>query len=72
MSLKRLARLPAVLLLIGAAFAASLVLSGCREPGPAEEAGRSIDEAVEDARDGLEELGENAEDWLDEQRDDSR
>ncbi len=48
------------------AFMATIALTGCREPGPAEEAGRDIDEAVEDARDALDELGEDAEDALEE------
>lgn len=45
---------------------AGMALTGCREPGPAEEAGREIDEAVEDARDTLDELGADAEDALEE------
>lgn len=46
------------------AFLAGMALTGCREPGPAEEAGREVDEAVEDARDALDEMGEDAEDAL--------
>lgn len=48
------------------AFMAALALTGCREPGPAEEAGRDIDEAVEEARDALDELGEDAEEAVEE------
>jgi len=48
------------------AFMAALALTGCREPGPAEETGRDIDETVEDARDALDELGDDAEEALEE------
>jgi len=48
------------------AFLASAGLTGCRDPGPAEEAGREVDEAVEDARDALDELGEDAEEAIEE------
>lgn len=39
-------------------FSLSMALTGCSEPGPAEQAGENIDEAMEDARESLEELGE--------------
>lgn len=39
-----------------AACVAALALAGCREEGPAERAGRALDEAAEDAREGLREL----------------
>lgn len=35
---------------------------GCRERGPAEEAGREIDRGVEDAGDAIEDLGDDLED----------
>lgn len=50
-------------------FAGALALTGCREPGPAEEAGREIDDAVEDARDALDDLGDETEDALEELED---
>lgn len=58
--------LRSILLAVGLILVAGMALTGCREPGPAEEAGREIDEAVEDARDALDELGEDAEDALEE------
>lgn len=48
------------------AFAAGTTLSGCHDPGPAEEAGREVDETVEDARDAVENLGDEAEDAVEE------
>lgn len=48
------------------AFMSSLALSGCHDPGPAEEAGREVDEAVEDARDALDDLGDEAEEAVEE------
>lgn len=51
---------------LGLAFLLGLALSGCREPGPAEEAGRDIDDTIEEARDAFEDLGDDAEDaWED-------
>lgn len=47
-------------------FLASFVVTGCREPGPAEEAGREVDDAVEEARDAMEEFGDEAEEALEE------
>ena len=41
-----------------AALLLALFLTGCSDPGPAEEAGQSVDEAMEDARDTLEGIGE--------------
>ena len=41
-----------LVLLIGA-----VALVGCRGPGPAEEAGRELDEAMEDIREGLDPAG---------------
>jgi hypothetical protein len=55
-----------LLLAIALAFSAGFALSGCHDPGPAEEAGREIDEAVEDARDALDELGDDAEEAIEE------
>jgi len=47
-------------LLVGM-LAAGLV--GCEDdPGPAEEAGQQIDEAMEDAGEGFEEMGESIQD----------
>ncbi|HAA44011.1 MAG: hypothetical protein XD36_2930 [Halomonas sp. 54_146] len=37
-------------------------LIACDNQGPAEEAGESIDESLEDAGEGMEELGEDIED----------
>jgi hypothetical protein len=47
-----------------AAFAVSTAIlpMGCRERGPAEEAGRDIDRGVENAGDAIEDLGENIQD----------
>jgi len=41
-----------------------ILLSGCRERGPAEEAGRSIDDAAERAAENIEELCEGASEAL--------
>ncbi|MGY6554063.1 MAG: hypothetical protein ACXIUM_06035 [Wenzhouxiangella sp.] len=49
---------------LGLAFLAGMALTGCREPGPAEEAGREIDDTVEEARDAFEDLGDNIEERL--------
>lgn len=62
-------RMRKLLMVVGLVFAGALALTGCREPGPAEEAGREIDEAVEDARDAMDELGDETEDALDELED---
>ncbi len=51
-------------LCLAIAFLAALVLTGCREPGPAEEAGQEIDEVVEDAGEALDELGEETDQLL--------
>ncbi len=56
--------LKSVAMALAIAFMAAIALTGCREPGPAEEAGREVDETVEDARDALDEMGEDAEDAL--------
>lgn len=42
-------------LLTAAAFAALLFAAGCSDDGPAEEAGETVDETVEDAGDKVEE-----------------
>jgi hypothetical protein len=55
-----------LLLAITLTFIAGFALTGCHDPGPAEEAGREIDEAVEDARDALDELGDEAEEAVEE------
>lgn len=51
------------------AFVAGFALTGCEDPGPAEEAGQEIDEAVEDARDAMDEMGDDIEDELEDRRD---
>lgn len=48
----------AIWLLSGALL---LGAAGCSEPGPAEKAGKALDEAVEDAGDKTEEAAEDAE-----------
>lgn len=53
-------------LLLCVLFAGGLLLTGCNDPGPAEEAGREVDDAVEEAQDALEDLGDNADEALDE------
>lgn len=40
-------------------------LTGCEDPGPAEQAGQEIDEAVEEAGDELEEMGDEVEEDTD-------
>lgn len=42
---------------VGLAGFALVFLSACSEPGPAEQAGESIDEAVENVRDTLDPAG---------------
>lgn len=58
----RIRTLRSLCFVVGLAFVASLTLTACRDAGPAEEAGREVDEAVEDARDALEDLVDDAED----------
>lgn len=54
---------------LGLAFLAGMALTGCREPGPAEEVGREIDDAVEEVRDAVEDLGAGIDDAVEEARD---
>lgn len=51
-------------LILLALFSAS-ALTGCEDPGPAEQAGQDIDEAVEEAGDKLEEMGDEVEEETD-------
>ncbi len=44
--------------LLGLLLATGVLLVGCSEPGPAEQAGAAVDEAMEDASESLEEAGE--------------
>ena len=64
-------RLRTLCLALGAVLAVGVF--ACREEGTAEKAGRKIDEAVENVRNGgdgaLENLGEKADDALDEAKD---
>jgi len=46
--------------------AGSATLSSCREEGPAERAGRAIDEATEDVTSGAKEMMDEASDQVDE------
>ena len=55
-----------LMLVLMLAFVAGTVLTACHDPGPAEEAGREVDEAIEDARDAVDDLGEEAEEALEE------
>ena len=55
-----------ILTAIALMFLASFVVTGCREPGPAEEAGREVDEAIEDARDAMDDAGDEVEEALEE------
>jgi hypothetical protein len=43
----------------GLIAALSFASAGCQEEGPAERAGKALDEAAEDAQEGLEELGDD-------------
>ncbi len=52
-------------ILLAILFAGGLLLTGCEDPGPTEEAGQEIDEAFEEAEESLEDLGDDAEDALD-------
>lgn len=52
-----------------AALAACVTLAGCDQPGPLEQAGEEVDEAVEDARHGGETFGNQIDDAVDEMRD---
>lgn len=47
------------------ALGGGAVLTGCEEDGPAEEAGESIDEAIDDAGDAIEDAGDDIEDKTD-------
>lgn len=49
----------------GSALLLALAGLGCQEEGPAEGAGRAIDEAVEDAGDQMEEAVEEAKEKMD-------
>ncbi len=42
-----------------------LLMAGCEDDGPAEEAGEAIDEAAEDAQEALEDAAEEVEDAVD-------
>ncbi|WP_192035534.1 hypothetical protein [Halomonas sp. YLGW01] len=44
----------------------SVVISGCEQEGPAEEAGEKIDNAMEDTGEAIEEAGENVEEAAEE------
>lgn len=59
---RRVVNLAVVLALMAGSVA---VLPGCRREGPAERAGRGIDEAVEDIGEGIEEAGESIRDAAD-------
>ena len=50
---------------------AGLTLAGCGEKGPAEQAGETIDEAVEQTKDAVEEAGQNASEAIDEMKDEA-
>lgn len=54
----------AMSLLIAAAFAALLFGTGCSDDGSAEESGRTIDEAVQDAEDTAQEAEDSAQERL--------
>lgn len=54
------------------AFSILLELAGCREEGPAEKAGRKIDEAVEEIRRGDEGVMERAGREIDEALDEAK
>lgn len=51
---------------LGLAVVLGLGLSGCRDAGPAEEAGRQIDETVEQIGDAIEDARDDVEDALEE------
>lgn len=42
--------------------AMSLAVAGCEEEGPAERAGETVDEAIEDAGEAMEDAGDKVED----------
>lgn len=50
--------------MLGAAFAL-LFTAACEKEGPAERAGKAVDDAAEDAGDKLEDIGDKAEDAVD-------
>jgi predicted small secreted protein len=52
-------------ILIAALALALPMLAACDDPGPAEEAGRTIDDAAEGAGEAMEEAGEEIEDAAD-------
>ena len=53
------------LLSLGLALSGGMLLTGCDEQGPAEEAGEEIDEAVEEAGDKVEEAADKIEEETD-------
>jgi hypothetical protein len=48
----------------GSALLLTLGAFGCREQGPAERAGRAVDEAMEDAGEKMEEAGDEMEEAM--------
>lgn len=62
--MKKLSKLTmrSLFIALALAFMSGIALSGCNDPGPAEQAGQEVDEAMEDARDALDDLGDEAED----------
>ena len=57
--------------LLAIVFGAAVVITGCDDQGPAEEAGEKVDETVEDAGEALEDAGEEAEDAAEDLEDDN-
>jgi hypothetical protein len=53
------------LLCLMIAIAAAAAIGGCREEGPAERAGKKIDEAADKAADAAEDAADRAEDAVD-------
>lgn len=54
---------------LAALLLTGLLLAGCENDGPAEEAGEALDNAAEDIRDGGESFGDSVEDAAEEVED---
>jgi len=59
-------------LLMIAAMVGGFTVVGCKEKGPAEQAGESIDKAAQDAGDAAKDAGEKAKDAAEKAKDDAK
>lgn len=62
---------PTYAVLAGLLLAALLLIAGCEDEGPAEQAGEEIDEAAEEAQDTAEDAADSAGDAIEEGADEA-